>query len=211
MSRLFGLPPLLAALLGLPVLLISVSFHECAHAWAADRLGDPTAKNYGRLTLNPLAHIDPFGTLLLPLILLLTGSGFIFGYARPVPTNFANLRNPHRDILWVGLAGPAANFILALAASLIIRAHVFPADSLLQHFFLYLILINLFLASFNLVPIPPLDGSRILMGLLPPEYAYRYSRLEPYGFLIILALFMLGLLKKIVAPIFYLLAYFLGL
>ncbi len=200
MNSFFGLSPAMAFVFGLPVFLLSLSFHEAAHAWASDRLGDPTAREAGRLTLNPLAHIDPFGTILLPLLLLFT-TNFVFGYARPVPTNFYRLRNPFRDIIWVGISGPAANFILALAASLLLRLNIFPSGSFARFLLVYALMINLVLAAFNLVPIPPLDGSRVVLGLLPEKYAYQYSRLEPYGFIIILVLNFLGILDLFIRPI----------
>ncbi len=186
----------------------AIIIHEYSHGWVAYKLGDPTAKYAGRLTLNPLAHIDPIGTLILPITLRLMGSPIVFGWAKPVPVNFRNLKNPKRDMIWVGLAGPAANFIFAIILSLVLKIKV--------HFLIYQILelgilINLVLAIFNLIPIPPLDGSRILIGLLPHEYALRYSKIEPYGFLIVIFLLSTGLFNKLILPILIILANFLGL
>ena len=191
------------------IFLPAVTIHEFAHGWMANKLGDSTAKNAGRLTLNPLAHIDPVGTIILPAMLILSGSRLIFGWAKPVPVNFSNLDNPRRDMIWVGLAGPGANVLLALAVSLIIRSGLLsPA---LTSLLIMIILINLVLAVFNLIPIPPLDGSRVLMGLLPPRQAYAYSKIEPYGFFIIIALLWMGLLKSVLWPVVYfLLTLFIG-
>jgi len=160
----------------------------------AYRLGDATAKNSGRLTLNPLAHIDPIGTVLLPLILFIT-TGFIIGAAKPVPINYSALKNPKRDIIWIGLSGPAANFIFAFLLSLIFR--IVPHSFIVNFIFQSLIFINVLLGIFNLIPIPPLDGSRIIMGLLPAKLARKYSLIEPFGFFIIIFLVWSGRLNFI--------------
>lgn len=180
------------------VLAIFASVHEFAHGWVAYKLGDPTAKYAGRLTLNPLAHIDPMMTIFLPLFLLwITRGAFAFAAAKPVPVNFNNLRNPKQDMIWVGLAGPGSNFICAIILSILLKI---PFLGFLSSFFHAGIFVNMILGVFNLIPIPPLDGSRVLMGLLPRELAYSYARLEPYGFLILMGLIFMGLIN-IIFPI----------
>jgi len=195
-------------ILSLIIFFFAVVIHEYSHGWVAYKLGDPTAKYAGRLTLNPLVHIDPVGTLVLPLLLRIMGSPIIFGWAKPVPVNFRNLKNPKRDMIWVALAGPIANFVLAAILSLFLKT--------ITSFALYQIielgiLINLVLAVFNLMPIPPLDGSRILTGLLPREQSILYNKIEPYGFLIIIFLLSMGLFNRLILPIVKILANFLGL
>ncbi len=192
---------ILGILITFPFLLISVSVHEFFHGWVAYKLGDNTAKYSGRLTLNPLAHIDPIGTILLPLTLIIaTGGRFVFGAAKPVPVNFNNLRNPKRDIIWVGAAGPVSNLLLAVILSFIWKT-VMPFTPIINFIFWTMISINVILGVFNLVPIPPLDGSRILMGLLPDKLAYKYAQIEPYGFFIVMALILLGLFNVIIEPL----------
>lgn len=198
-------------LFSLPVFLISIVIHEYAHGWVAYKLGDPTAKYAGRLTLNPIAHIDPVGTVVLPLFLLMMRSPVVFGWAKPVPITYSNLRNPKKDILWVGLAGPASNLGLAFISSLLLKAGIFASVPLVKLFLFYAILINLILAVFNAIPVPPLDGSRILLGLLPPEFAASYARLEPYGILILFGLMWLGLIHKVIWPAVLYLAALLGI
>jgi Zn-dependent protease len=194
----------------LAIFLIAVIIHEYAHGWIAYRLGDPTAKYAGRLTLNPLAHIDPMGTVLFPLMLVLMRSPIIFGWAKPVPINFSLLRRPKQDMLWVSLAGICANIILALLFSLLLRSRLFPYNSYGWLFLNYGIIINLVLAVFNALPIPPLDGSKVLLSILPPEAANSYMQLERFGFLILIALLWIGLLDVIIWPIVVNLARILG-
>jgi len=165
------------------ILFFSIILHEYAHGWVAYKFGDSTAKQAGRLTLNPLKHIDPVGTVLLPGILItLRAMGintFLFGWAKPVPVNFYKLRNPKRDMMWVGLAGPAVNIILAILCSQSLLWRFAPIS--LREYLLVAIFINLLLAIFNMIPIPPLDGSRLVMGLLPKQLAIPYARLEHFG------------------------------
>lgn len=184
--------------------LLAVTIHEVAHGYVADRFGDPTARLLGRLTLNPVRHLDPVGTL----ALLFVG----FGWARPVPVNFANLRNPKKNMLWVALAGPGANMLLAMASALLLHmlgfieatlpfniAVVTKPIALMAAFSLY---INVILSVFNLVPIPPLDGGRILSALLPSRYAAVLARIEPFGFMLVIALvFFTDLWSTVLGPI----------
>jgi len=190
---------IVSLLISFGLLLVAMSVHECAHGWVAYKLGDTTAKNSGRLTLNPLAHIDPVGTVILPLILFITTRGqFVFGAAKPVPINYMALKNPKRDIIWIGLSGPLANLLFALVLSLLWR--LVPVYPITDFIFGYLISINAILGVFNLVPIPPLDGSRIVMGVLPGKLAYRYASVEPYGFMIVIVLIALGMFNIMVEP-----------
>jgi len=197
--------------------LLAIILHEVSHAWVADRLGDSTARYSGRLTLNPVAHIDLFGTIILPLILLITPGNFIFGYAKPVPINPYNLRNPRRDIIWVSLAGILTNLALAAVSAMLFRfvASASPGSWSLIAIPLAMMLrvsvmINIILAIFNAIPIPPLDGSRVLAHLLPPEQAAVFSKLEPYGFIIILLLFFTGMIDFIWPIIRFFMTLFLG-
>lgn len=197
-------------LLTLPIFLISVVIHEYAHGWVAYKLGDPTAKDAGRLTLNPLVHIDPMGTVFLPLMLVAMRSPIVFGWAKPVPINFSLLRNPKQDMLWVSIAGIMANILLAFIFSLLLRTGVFPINSYGWVLLNLGILVNLVLAVFNAIPIPPLDGSRVLMSILPRELAYSYMQIERFGFLILIGLLWLGLLNRVIWPVVAVLARFLG-
>ncbi|HVE90968.1 MAG TPA: site-2 protease family protein [Actinomycetota bacterium] len=186
----FGRISLIETALVISVLLISLVIHEFAHAWTALKLGDPTAKLAGRLTLNPIRHLDPVGSVILPAAMILSGAGY-FGYARPVPVNRFMLRGEDRGFALVALAGPASNVVLATLAVLAIRL-VNPnrAGGLAQFLFVF-IQVNLFLAAFNLVPIPPLDGSRLLRVVLPSGGVQFLDRIEPYGFVILLGLLFL--------------------
>ncbi|PCJ33780.1 MAG: site-2 protease family protein [Alphaproteobacteria bacterium] len=179
-------------------LLLAITFHEAAHAWVAYKLGDNTAKLLGRVSFNPIVHIDIFGTIILPLMLLMSG-GFLFGYAKPVPINFNNLNNPRRDMVLVALAGPAANIILVICAALLLHVVGFlpnVAGVWLVENIKYAIFINALLAVFNMLPIPPLDGGRVAVGLLPDIIARPLSRVEPYGMFIIIGLFLLPMLGR---------------
>ncbi len=183
----------------LPVV-FAITLHEAAHGYAARHFGDNTAAMMGRITLNPLKHIDPIGTILMPLLLYFATSGaFLFGYAKPVPVQFGRLRNPKRDMVWVALAGPAANFFQALGWAVLLV--VLAASGVQERFFLEMaragVLVNLVMWAFNLFPLPPLDGGRILVGLLPWKQAYWVSRIEPWGFYIVLGLVLMGVLGSV--------------
>ncbi|MFI3155726.1 MAG: site-2 protease family protein [Methylococcaceae bacterium] len=192
----------------LPVI-FAITVHEVAHGWVAKRYGDNTASVLGRLTLNPVKHIDLFGTLIIPGLLLLSGTGFIFGWAKPVPVDARNFKNPLRDMAIVALAGPVSNFLMALGWALVARLGVTigaqaEAISLpLIYTGIAGISINLVLAMINLLPIPPLDGSRVLTGILPAYWAWQYNRLERFGFIILLVLLYTNALSTILAiPLF---------
>lgn len=193
-------------------LVIAVVLHELAHGYAAFKLGDPTAYQAGRLTLNPLKHLDPFGSILLPLILKLTGSPFVFGYAKPVPVNFSQLSNKRDGVLIVSAAGVATNFALALVCSVIYKwlppgaginggAEISGLMIVLRQLFAYSVAINLVLAIFNLIPIPPLDGGRILSVFLPPGLRFQLARVERFGIIILFALLLTGSVDWIFAKV----------
>ncbi len=193
---------------GLCILLISIVLHEFAHGWVANHFGDPTARLAGRLSLNPIKHIDPFGSVILPALLVLIRSPFLFGWAKPVPVNFWQLRNPKKDMIWVGLAGPAVNLALAGFCSVCLR---FPLPGYVYKILGTAIFINLLLAVFNMIPIPPLDGSRLVFGLLPRRFAYYYGQMERYGILLVVVVFLyFDLFDKLVLPLVILLAGGLG-
>ena len=183
----------------LPVL-FAITVHEAAHGYAARHFGDNTAYMLGRITLNPIKHIDPVGTILMPIMLYFATSGaFLFGYAKPVPVNFGHLRNPKRDMVWVALAGPASNFVQAIVWAVVMITLV--GTGMDERFFLEMaragVLVNLVMWAFNLFPVPPLDGGRILVGLLPWKQAQMVSRLEPYGFFIVMGLVIFGVVGTI--------------
>ncbi len=187
------------AVYAIPVLL-SITLHEAAHGYVARHFGDNTAWMLGRVTLNPFKHIDPIGTILMPLLLYFATAGnFLFGYAKPVPVRFGHLRNPKRDMIWVALAGPGANFFQALAwGAVFLILKIFDVDEV---FFIKMaqggVLVNVVMCVFNLFPLPPLDGGRILVGLLPPRPAMTIARIEPYGFFIVMALVLAGVVSNL--------------
>jgi len=182
------------------LLLIAMSIHEFAHALVAYFCGDDTAKSLGRLSINPFTHIDLIGTVIMPLFLFIATQGrFIFGSAKPVPINYLLLRNPKRDIIWIGIAGPFVNILTAYLLGLIL--HFISLNSILGIIVRNLAVINLVLGIFNLIPIPPLDGSRIVMGILPSSLSKIYVSFEPYGIIIIIFLLFLGLFDKVVFPL----------
>jgi Zn-dependent protease len=196
-------------------ILIAITFHEVAHGFVAYKCGDSTAKMMGRLTLNPIAHIDPVGTIIVPLMLFIFSKGaFIFGTAKPVPVNFYNLRHPRRDSALVSVAGPATNVIIALLSILLLvliykisivftssafigQKIIIPLNKMLQ----YSVSFNIFIAAFNLLPVPPLDGGRIVTSLLPAKHSYQFSKIEPYGIFIVLILWFTGIARYIIVPI----------
>ena len=196
-------------------ILIAITFHEVAHGFVAYKCGDSTAKMMGRLTLNPAAHIDPVGTIIVPLMLFIFSKGtFIFGTAKPVPVNFYNLRHPRRDSALVSAAGPATNVIIAFISILLLvlidkisivftssafigQKIIIPLNKMLQ----YSVSFNIFIAAFNLLPVPPLDGGRIVTSLLPAKHSYQFSKIEPYGILIVLVLWFTGIARYIIVPI----------
>ncbi len=212
MSNLIGSMPTtqMFAIMILP-LIFAITLHEAAHGWIASKLGDKTALQLGRVTLNPIKHIDPIGTVVVPLALLFLG-GFIFGWAKPVPVNWSNLKKPRRDMAIVALAGPAANLFMVLLWAVIAKISILilatnisstSTKDVLTFFFFageYGILINLVLMILNLVPIPPLDGSRVVSALLPKKAAYQYGRIEPYGIWILIGLLSFKILHLIIFP-----------
>ncbi len=187
------------AIYAIPVL-FAITVHEAAHGYAARHYGDNTAYMQGRITLNPLKHIDPLGTIAMPLLLYFATSGaFLFGYAKPVPVNFGRLRHPKRDMIWVALAGPGANLVQAILW--VVLGYLMVASGVEERFFLEMaragLMVNLVMFAFNLFPLPPLDGGRILVGLLPMRAAIGLSRVEPYGFFIVLALVVSGIVGSL--------------
>lgn len=185
----------------------AIVLHEVSHGVVADRMGDHTARFAGRLTLNPIKHVDPFGTVVLPGLLLLPhlfgrGTNPVFGYAKPMPVNPANLRDPDRQMMWIALAGPGTNLVLAVLGALAFRL-IGGGGGYVERFFVIFLLVNVLLAVFNVMPIPPLDGSKVLARFLPPKARHVYQSLEPYGALFMLLIFFLlpGAIRAIVDPI----------
>jgi len=206
------------AIFSLPVIL-AITLHEAAHGYVAKKYGDLTAYAQGRVTLNPLRHIDPMGTIIVPLLLLAVSSPYLFGWAKPVPVNFGNLRHPKRDMLWVAAAGPGANLLMAFLWALVFKLGLAIPESNFSEPMLLMgqagILINVILLVLNLLPLPPLDGGRIAVSLLPQRIAYRFAQIEPYGFIILLALLFTGVLGAVIGPFILitirLVAWFVGL
>lgn len=191
------------AVYALPVI-FAITLHEAAHAYVAKYFGDTTAYSLGRMSLNPVKHIDPIGTLLLPIIMFIATSGaFFFGYAKPVPVEWGNLRKPKRDMAWVAFAGPAANLVMALMW--LIMGIMLQAMDVHEPFFMKMaqagVWFNLLIFAFNLFPLPPLDGGRIMTSILPNRMAYKFAQVEPYGFFIVLGLAVLGLLHYWIIPV----------
>jgi Zn-dependent protease len=181
------------AVYALPVI-FAITLHEAAHAFAAKYFGDTTAYSQGRMSLNPMTHIDPYGTIVIPVVLYIaTGGAFVFGYAKPVPIDFSKLRNPKRDMAWVSLAGPGANFVMALMW--LVFWIILGAAKITEPFLMQMagagVSVNLLLFALNLIPIPPLDGGRIMASLLPHKYSYKYAQIEPYGFFIVMILMII--------------------
>lgn len=191
-----------------PPILLAVTLHEVAHGWMAKFYGDRTAEMLGRLSLNPIKHIDPLGTIIVPALMVMT-TGFIFGWAKPVPISFNNLRNPKKDMAKVAIAGPGANFLMMIIWEIILKIALILPESMhwLSLPLVYMaavgVYINCILMVLNLLPLPPLDGSRIVTSYLPGPVAYKFSLLEPYGLIILLALLFLGILGKILLPAIY--------
>ena len=200
------MPPVQIVLIEFVILVGSLCFHEAAHAWTADRLGDPTARLLGRLTLNPVAHVDLIGTVVFPLVAMLSGIPLI-GWAKPVPVDMRHLREPRRDFAIVAAAGPISNLVLASVGAVLYRvlsgaaADAAPPMALLAEGVRFFVVINTLLAVFNMIPVPPLDGGNVLMGLVPERAARTIGWLRPYGFLVLYVLMFSGLLYEITWPV----------
>ncbi|MFH1552417.1 MAG: site-2 protease family protein [Candidatus Omnitrophota bacterium] len=192
---------MISVIISITVFVIAIIAHELAHGYVAYRLGDSTARLAGRLTLNPLAHLDPVGTVVLPALLIITRSPVIFGWAKPVPVNPYNFANPREGMLLTALAGPGANFILAVVFAVFFKMGMFQAHSVPWTFLLLGVLINLILGIFNMIPIPPLDGANIVFSILPRTVVHHFVWLQRYGFIILIALLYLGLFDKVIFPL----------
>jgi Zn-dependent protease len=195
---------MLSIVIPFAIVLIALTIHEAAHAWTANKLGDPTARMLGRLSLNPIVHIDPIGTIVLPLLAAFSGLPII-GWAKPVPVNLHRLRHPERDFAIIAAAGPISNLLQAAAAAFILRVFlspdgVYPADSVAVDIFFDFVRINVLLAVFNLIPVPPLDGGNVLAGLLPPAAANVFIQVRPFGFIILYAMLLTGMVDRIIIP-----------
>jgi Zn-dependent protease len=189
------------AVISIAVFVIVIVAHELAHGYVAYKLGDPTARNAGRLTLNPLAHADPIGTVLLPALLIISRSPVVFGWAKPVPVNPYNFKDPRKGMLLTSIAGPGANIVLAVLFAAVFKTGLFPPRSIPGLFLLYGVIISLVLGIFNLMPIPPLDGGGIISAMLPEKAARRFNQLERYGFIILIGLLYLGLFDRVILPL----------
>ncbi len=194
------MPPLEVILPAFVILIVSLSVHEAAHAWTADRLGDPTARLLGRLTLNPIKHVDLIGTIVFPLVAMVSGLPLI-GWAKPVPVNGHNLRHPRRDFAVVALAGPVSNLVLAVGFAAVVSVAATDAGGPVGKFLVRAVIVNVLLAVFNLIPVPPLDGGNVLAGLVPESFAQALDGLRQWGFLILYGLMFFGVLESVVMPI----------